>query len=279
MNDRFLQRILMGLSSILLVFSVIIAEGQTITGTVRSSIDNQPLVGVTVSISHSHKGTITDDNGKYQLRGVSPSDTIIYSFIGYENETKIVGGNSQLDVFLEATPTSLDRLVVVGYGTQKRKNVLGAVSQKDIGDITNRSTSGIARDLQGAIPGLNIKSRSGSQGADPGSPMDVNIRGFTSFNGGSPLVLVDGIEESLYYVNPNNIASVTVLKDAEAAAIYGARGAYGVILIQTKQAEAGKFKIEYTNNIGVSKTIQRTDFITNGYKYGKLVDAAIYPRS
>jgi TonB-linked SusC/RagA family outer membrane protein len=272
----------MRIATLLLIFTFGItfqSFGQHVTGTVTDSQTDDPLVGVNILVVGTSIGTTTDKNGHYSLNVPSRQDTLRFSFIGYLNKFKAINNRSEIDIFLEPTSTSLEQLVVVGYGTQKKKNLVGSVSQVQIEDMTNRANSGTARDLQGTIPGLNIKHRGGSQGADPGSPYDLNIRGFTSINGGSPLVLVNGIEEDLYYVNPNNIESVTVLKDAEAAAIYGSRGAYGVILIKTKQAKPGHFKVEYSNNIGSSTTIQRTDFITNPYLYGKYVDAAIYPRA
>ena len=162
-------------------------------------------------------------------------------------------------------------MVIVGYGTQKKANLTGAISQIGAKDIASRPVSNVVSSLQGLLPGLNIQSNNGNPGASP----DINVRGFNSINGGTPLVLIDGIQGDIERVNPADIESVTVLKDAASAAIYGARGAFGVILITTKKGKEGKMVVNYTNNFGVTSPTVRTDFISDPYVFGKTVDAAI----
>src|SRR5690606_1804132 len=160
----------------------------------------------------------------------------------------------------------------VGYGVQKKAHLTGAVSQVNAEDIALRPDANIATTLQGLMPGLNIQMNDG----DPSATPDINVRGFNSINGGSPLVLIDGIEGDITRVNPNDVESVTVLKDAASAAIYGARGAFGVILITTRTGKEGDMVVNYSNNFGWTTPTTRTDFITDPYLYGKTIDAAIF---
>ncbi len=163
-------------------------------------------------------------------------NVLIFSFLGYEKQEIILGAGYNLEVTMQEDLESLDEVVVVGYGTTKAENLVGAVGTADLENIESRPSADIASSLQGAVPGLNIRSASGG---DPSSTPQINIRGFNSINGGSPLVLIDGIEGDIANVNPNDIESVSVLKDAGAAAIYGARGSFGVVLITTKSGKEG----------------------------------------
>src|SRR5699024_1041965 len=153
-------------------------------------------------------------------------------------------------------------------------NLVGSIASMDIKDITTRPSAGIGKSLQGSIPGLNISKS--TSGGDPSQSPEINIRGFNSINGGAPLILVDGIEGNLRHVNPNDIETVTVLKDSEAAAIYGARGSFGVVLIETKSGKEGECKIGYSNNISLSTSTARKDFVTDPYIYVKTINDAIH---
>jgi len=233
----------------------------------------EPLVAVTVSVKGTTVGTSTNSNGEYQLTLPSIEGVLVINLVGYEPfETNVSSAPSLLNVVLKEEITGLDEVVVIGYGTQKKINLTGAVSQVKGEDIAVGSSANVAGALQGLLPGLNIQMNNG----DPTGTPDINIRGFNSINGGSPLVLVDGIEGNITRVNPLDIESVSVLKDAASAAIYGARGAFGVILITTKTGKAGEMVVNYSNNYGWTTPTTRTDFITDPYLYGKTIDAALY---
>lgn len=246
------------------------ADPITVTGTVTSS-DGELLPGVSIMVRGQSHGTVTDINGAYTIR-VEDDAVLIFSFIGYKTQEVAVNGRTVLNVIMEGEVTELDEVIVVGYGTQKRINLTGAVAQIGAEEIGERPAANISTTLQGLLPGLNIALNSG----DPAATPDINIRGFNSINGGSPLVLIDGIEGDITRVNPNDVESVTVLKDAASAAIYGARGAFGVILITTRTGKEGDMVVNYSNNFGWTTPTTRTDFITDPYLYGKTIDAAIF---
>ncbi|MDT0688022.1 SusC/RagA family TonB-linked outer membrane protein [Autumnicola psychrophila] len=231
-----------------------------------------PLPGVTVQIKGSSIGTVTNFDGEFTLRVPDQDAILVFSFLGYKSKEVTVGSQSTFKIRMEADSESLNEIVVVGYGTQKSENVVNSVSTAEIGDVITRPSADIASSLQGTVPGLNIRS---SSGGDPSETPEINIRGFNSINGGSPLIIVDGIEADIANINPNDIESVTVLKDAGAAAIYGARGSFGVVLITTKSGEAGEFNVQYSNNTGFTTNIARTDFVTNPATYARWVDDAI----
>lgn len=241
-----------------------------ITGTVKSD-EGELLPGVSVMVKGANYGTVTDADGVYAIEA-EPDAVLLFSFIGYRTQEVPVNGRTGIDIVLEADVKQLNEVVVVGYGTQKKLNLTGAVSQVDAEDIGQRPAANITNALQGLLPGLNIAINSG----DPAATPDINIRGFNSINGGGPLVLIDGIEGDITRVNPQDVANVTVLKDAASAAIYGARGAFGVILITTKRGKSGDMVVNYTNNFSWTKPTTRTDFISDPYTYGKIVDAAIF---
>ena len=229
-----------------------------------------PVPGVNITVKGTSQGTTTDANGEFTL-DVAANAVLLVSSVGYESQEIAVSGNEVVNIVLELSVTQLEE-VVIGYGTQKRIHLTGAVGQVKGDDIALRPSANVAGSLQGLLPGLNIQVNNGDPSANP----DVNIRGFNSINGGSPLVLVDGIEGSLSRVNPADIESVTVLKDAASAAIYGARGAFGVILITTKAGRAGDVRVTYTNNFGWTTPTTRTDFVSDPYVYGQTIDKAIF---
>ncbi|RYY01000.1 MAG: SusC/RagA family TonB-linked outer membrane protein [Gammaproteobacteria bacterium] len=230
-----------------------------------------PLAGATVSTKNGKHQTQTNKDGQFELRDVDETDIIVISYTGYSTQEFSAKDPSLTAIALVEKVQSLSDIVVVGYGTQKKVNLTGAVSQVSGADIGMRPTPNIMNSLQGLLPGLNIQANTG----DPGDRPDINIRGFNSVNGGAPLILIDGIQGDIDRVNPLDVESVTVLKDAASAAIYGARGAFGVILITTKRGKEGKVVVNYTNNFGVATPTVRTDYISDPYIYGKTVDAAL----
>lgn len=214
--------------------------------TIRVKDATGPVAGASVVVNGTNNGTFTDSNGEASLADVNPQATITVSFIGYENQTISISGRSVIDVILKVDAQTLDELVVVGYGVQKKVNLSGSVATADTKKLESRPATNIANALQGAVANLNIDPAKGT----PGSSTSMNVRGFTSINGGSPLVVIDGViseVDELNRMNPNDIESISVLKDASSAAIYGARAAFGVILINTKTGKSEKVTVNYSN--------------------------------
>lgn len=246
-----------------------------VSGTITDET-GQSLPGVNILEKGTTSGTVSDIDGKYTLDVQDENAVLVFSFIGYETQEIPVNGRSTLNVTLFEDVQALDEVVVVGYGTQKKVNLTGAVNQISGDEIRDRPQTNISSMLQGAIPNLNITMASGT----PGQMGRLNIRGVTSIDGnnaqtGAPLVLIDGIPGTLDRLNPEEVESISVLKDAASAAIYGARGAFGVVLITTKSGEPGKTVIRYNNSFGFSTPTVSTDFMTKGYDWMKLNDAAL----
>lgn len=233
-----------------------------LSGTVKDNVGN-PLSNVSVFVKNSSKGTTTNSTGHFSIV-VSPKDILVFSFVGYETKEVGVEGQTDMTVSLEARANSLNEVVVVGYGTQKKVNLTGAVDMVTSERLEKRPIVDAGQGLQGVIPNLNVSIRNG----DPTQPADFNIRGYESINGGSPLILVDGVPMSLQLINPDDIASVTVLKDASAAAVYGARAAFGVILVETKKGKSGqKVKVQLSTEQSIAKPIFLMDVVTDPYQY------------
>lgn len=246
----------------------VITPVRRVTGTVTDVQTGQPLPGATVLLKGTNEGTITDLQGTYTIEVPSGSSVLVYSFVGFLQEEIVVGNREVIDVSLVPDVQSLDELVVVGYGTQRKVNLTGAVSQITPEILESRPVANVSQALQGAVAGLNVSFGDGR----PGGSGNLNIRGFTSINGGEPLVLIDGVPGNIDLVNPADVASISVLKDASSAAIYGARAAYGVILVTTKDGRPGELKITYRGNYSVGTPTTSHDFMDNGYEMAKLVD-------
>lgn len=246
-----------------------------VTGTVLDET-GQSLPGVNVIEKGTTSGAVSDADGKYSLEVFNENAILVFSFIGYQTQEVPVNGRAVIDLTLDPDIKSLDEVVVVGYGTQKKVNLTGSVDQISGDEIRDRPQTNISSMLQGAMPNLNIRMASGT----PGQMGSLNIRGVTSISRntartGAPLVLIDGIPGTLDRLNPEEVQSISVLKDAASAAIYGARGAFGVVLITTKNGESGKTVIRYNNSFGFSTPTVSTDFLTKGYDWMKLHDAAL----
>ncbi len=242
---------------------------------VRGQVVNttgEALVGVSIQLAQSNIATASQNDGSFILPVVQNQGQLLITALGYEDQQVNYSVGTPLYIVLVPTTSDLEEVVIVGYGVQKKANLTGAVAQINAEDIALRPDANISATLQGLMPGLNIQVNHG----DPSATPDINVRGFNSINGGTPLVLIDGIEGNITRVNPNDVESVTVLKDAGTAAIYGARGAFGVILITTKTGKAGTTAVNYTNNFGWTTPTARTDYISDPYVYAKTVDAAIY---
>ncbi len=220
--------------------------------TIRGKVTDEKgegLPGVSILIKGTQQGTSTGETGTFTLKVPDERATLVFSFVGYLTQEVVVGNKTTIDISMEADIKALEDLVVVGYGTQKKVNLTGAVSHVTSEVLENRPLSNVAQGLQGIIPNLNITQSSGALGRSA----DFNIRGFTSINGGSPLILINGVPGDINLLNPNDIQEVSVLKDAASAAIYGARGAFGVILITTKKGGEHKPRVTLSTNYAINK--------------------------
>ncbi|WP_294534764.1 TonB-dependent receptor [uncultured Bacteroides sp.] len=219
----------------------------TCTGVVNDAMG--PVIGASVLVKGTSNGAITDMDGKFSLSNVKKGDILQISFVGYATQ-EVQWTGQPLSVFLKDDTKKLDEVVVVGYGTQKKVNLTGAVTMAEGDVLQDRPIANVTQGLQGAIPNLNITFDGGS----PTASASINVRGATSLNGGSALILVDGVETSdISLVNPQDIESISVLKDASSAAVYGARAAFGVVLITTKKGAKGqKLRVNYNNNFSWS---------------------------
>ena len=244
-------------------------DSKKLTGQI---LDNhgEPVIGANVIVKGTTSGTITDIDGNFSLE-VPQSGTLIVSYIGYLTKEMPIGKQNNLKITLLEDTQALDEVVVVGYGAQKKVNLTGAVGTIDSKVLESRPIMNSTSALQGTIPNLQITSNSG----EPGTSATLNIRGTTSINGGSPLVLVDGVEMNLDMINPSDIANVTVLKDAAASAIYGVRAAYGVILVTTKNAGTDmKTTVSYSGNVAFSKPTVLPDMVESSWEHAEFVNRA-----
>ena len=237
-----------------------------------SVIDDEgnPLPGATIMEKGTTNGTTTDFDGNFTIKVAGAASTILVSYIGFETQEVNTTTGSNILVELQPDANALEEVVVVGYGKKSKEKLIDAVNKVDVSTIENRPLSNAANALQGASPGLNIVQSSGK----PGDAPIINIRGFTTINGGSPLVMVDGVEGDINSLNPDDIESISVLKDAGASAVYGARGAFGVVLVTTKKAKKGDFTINVNHTTAFSSPTMNTDFLTDPYESTMLVDEA-----
>ncbi len=227
------------------------------------------VAGATIIVSGTTLAAISGPGGEFTLNNVELPVELTVSLLGYEPKIVSVTTGALVEIVLGSSTTAIDEVVVVGYGRQKRVNVTGAIGTISGKDLNNRPVTNTAAALQGADPSLSITFGNGSV---EGKNFDVQIRGAVSLNTGAPLILVDGIETGLTQINPNDIESVSVLKDASSTAIYGAKASAGVVLITTKNGQAGDAKINYNARYGFSWNTTSTDFLTTGYDYVKLTN-------
>lgn len=266
----------------------------TIAGTVTDAQTGEPLPGVNVVIEGTAQGSSTDGQGNYRIEDVEVGTyTLVASFVGYRNATRTgvrveEGEATVVDFTLQQGQSSLEEVVVVGYGTQERQDVTGSISSVDVESVNRIATSSLADGLQGQIAGVNVTSTSGQ----PGGGTSIRIRGASSINAGNePLYVIDGVPffnnlgadatgvtegpdvSPLSTINPSNIESIEVLKDASATAIYGARGSNGVILITTKDGESGTQQVNFSSKFGVSEARKTIDML-NAKQFAELSNRA-----
>ena len=247
------------LNSIMLLFSIVFllfygantfAQTTTIRGSIQDS-NGQSLIGVNVIVKGTQQGTVTDIDGNFILSVPSPNSILEVSYIGYQSQEIALNGRTSINVTLEEDTQSLEEVIVVGYGTQKKINLTGSVQNVSSDDIVKRNVSNTSIALQGLVPGVSVTTSSGRPGYDGAG---IKIRGTGSINSSSsPLILIDGVIADTYglnFIDMNSIESISVLKDAASASIYGSRASNGVILITTKRAKDNKLNISYSGYVG-----------------------------
>lgn len=244
------------------------AQDVTVNGKVYDE-NGLPIPGVSILIKGTSKATVSDFDGNYQIKAISKG-TLVFSFIGYSIVEESIKGRTHIDVKLNPSTESLQEVVVVGYGTQKKSVVTGAISSVRAKDLEKVPNGRIEQSLQGRVSGVTIAASSGQ----PGSNSTVRVRGVTTFAGNDPLWVVDGVvvdAGGIGFLNQSDIESIEVLKDAASAAIYGTRAASGVILVTTKKGKSGKMTVSYNGFAGISSPEKTLDLL-NATQYGALVN-------
>jgi len=262
------------LGLLLFTLSTLLSFGQNkpIHGTVTDE-KGTPLAGVTLTLKGTPKATTTNEKGQFDLPASDAGATLVCTSIGYATQEIRLKNHNTLTIVLKDAASGLNEVVVVGYGTQKKVDLTGAVSQVGKEVFEDRPLPNVTRGLEGVIPNLNIKMTDGK----PIRSSDYNVRGTTSIGaGGSALIMIDGVPGDPNMLNPNDIENVTVLKDAAASAIYGARGAFGVILITTRSPKKGRTQLNFSSSLTFSAPTIKPKFVTNGYTWTKNFDSAYY---
>jgi len=237
----------------------VLAQSKAVSGTVKSQ-QGEPLTGVTILIEGTTQGTSTDAQGAFTLQA-KPDDMLAVSYLGYKSQRVKVGTRTKLEVVLTEDQNLMDEVVVVGYGTQRRRNIVGAVENISGEVLENRPNAYLLRSIQGQIPGVNITMADGK----PSRSASINIRANTQSigAGGSALCLIDGVEGDLTAMNPEDVESISVLKDASSTAVYGARGAFGVVLVTTKSARKDKISVDYSGSVSIISETVRPKYETD----------------
>ncbi|MEH6659710.1 TonB-dependent receptor [Leeuwenhoekiella marinoflava] len=249
--------------------SFLFAQERTVSGTVTSADDGMPIPGVSVVIEGTTTGTVTDFDGNYDIR-VNPGDVLNFSFVGFVTKTISLVDQNVINVALQTNTSELDEVVVVGYGTQRKALVTGANLQVDGDELQNQSRTNPLEALQGKTPGVQITSTSGQ----PGSGLNVTIRGLGSTGGNSPLYVVDGVlTGDISYLNNADIESISILKDAASAAIYGSQASNGVVLVTTKGGKLNSSKITFDQYYGFQSVPHKIDLL-NAKEYATIFNEA-----
>ncbi|HZB12231.1 MAG TPA: TonB-dependent receptor plug domain-containing protein, partial [Chryseolinea sp.] len=259
--------------------SAVLAQENVVTGTVIDET-GAGMPGVNVLVKGTPTGTVTDAQGSFSIN-VPSNATLVFTFVGYKTSEVPVGDRTTFNVTLQEDLTSLDEVIVIGYGTARRSDVTGAVGSVSADKLQERPATSLNQGLAGKIAGVQVNTNSGR----PGGRSNVRIRGFSSINSSNnPLYVVDGVQlpqgnqdqfsQAIDYINPNDIVSVEVLKDASSTAIYGARGANGVILVTTKRGQAGEGKITYNADFSVPTIGPNKREVLNAQEYMEVEDLA-----
>ena len=236
--------------------------------------NSQPLPGVTVVLKGTTNGTITDVDGNYFLSNVPSDETLVFSFVGMRSLEVPVSGKTSIDVVLMEETIGIEEVVAIGYGSMQKSDITSSISEVDVDQLSRQTTSSLDQSLQGLIPGVQVEQTTGN----PGGSSSIRIRGSSSVGAGSdPLFVIDGnpMPESygknqnpLSWLNPNDIESITVLKDASSTAIYGSRGSNGVILITTKSGKEGKTTVSFNASIGIQNAMANSKMdVMNAHEF------------
>ena len=234
-------------------------QKKSINGTVVDE-KGEPIPGASIVVKGTITGTITDMNGNFLLPGILKDVTLVFSFVGMKTQEILVTNLNKLNITLLPSNESIDEVIVVGYGTQKKSNLTGAVQQISSKDLENRTVINIGQALQGLIPNMNVVISNGRANTNP----SINIRGMGSLSGGDPLIVIDGVPSTMtefMAINPNDVETVSALMDASSAAIYGARAAFGVILVTTKSPSKSDMQVVFNSNISFRTPTVLPDFI------------------
>ncbi|MEM6633910.1 MAG: TonB-dependent receptor plug domain-containing protein [Bacteroidota bacterium] len=267
-------------------------QNRLIRGAVQQASDGAPLSGATVLIKGSTQGTFTQEDGRYQIEVPSDNATLVFKYVGFEEQEVPVAGRTTIDISMIASDQYLDEIVVIGYGSVKKSDLTGSVSSLKADDLTPGANISVDQMLQGRAPGVLISQKSG----EPGSAMSVKIRGASSISASNePLYVIDGLpvnndpvitgtgsgfvgsqnpRNPLNSLNPTDIESIEILKDASATAIYGARGANGVVLITTKKGTGGSMRLTYDGYYGIQSVANKLELL-NPSQYQSTLNAII----
>lgn len=263
-------RYLLGIALCFILFpTVILAQDNTITGTVTDAQTKDPLIGVSVAEKGTTNGTITNIDGKFTIKA-SMGTVLIFNYLGYESKEVTVTSN-EMNVQLGESTELLDEVVVIGYGVQKKSVVTAAISQISADDLKNTSTPRVDNALQGLVSGVQVTTSSGQ----PGASSKIRVRGTGTINNSDPLYIIDGmpVDGGIDYLNPSDIASIEILKDAASGAVYGARAANGVVLVTTKSGKEGKVKVTYDFSYGWQRPWRERELL-DGTQYATLMNEA-----
>jgi len=247
--------------NLLLVFMLLtvmqVLAQRTITGTVTSMDDGAGIPGVSIMIKGTTQGTTTDIEGKYSLNVRKDATALIYSYVGMKKQELSITGSNIMNVTLESEAIDVEGVVVVGYGVMRKSDVTGSVGRVNVEDLKKVTTIDAAQALQGRVAGVNVISNSGN----PGAGVKIRVRGIGTINNSDPLFVVDGFPMGdMSHIAPNDIESMEVLKDASATAIYGSRGANGVILVKTRAGLKGKkFEVQANVQTGISQVAKKLE--------------------
>jgi TonB-dependent starch-binding outer membrane protein SusC len=257
----YLKSFMVLMFSVAMTSQLAFAQGRKVSGRVTDSADNSGIPGASVIIKGTTKGVATDENGNYSIEVGSNAEALVFSFVGYQSQDVTVGNQNTINVKLSTDAQMLSELVVTGYQQLRKKDITGAVTVVNADELKTVKSSSFVQNLAGRASGLTV-STSGS----PGDATNVRIRGISSFTSNDPLYIIDGVPVVDKYqntINPNDIESVQVLKDASAASIYGSRASNGVIVITTKQGKSGKAKLTYNGSVGMATAVKGYDKVLN----------------
>ncbi len=257
-------RLMAGVHQLMLTLSLLLlaslANAQSkVSGTVVDTT-GEPVIGASILVKGTSKGTVTDFNGNFTII-TSSEGTLVFSYVGYKSQTIAINGRTTINVTLEEDATTLDDVVVIGYGSVKKRNLTAAVAKMDDKGIKDRPLARAEQALQGQLAGVTVRTVSG----EPGSDQQIRVRGAASVNASSdPLYVVDGVPmTSISNLNPGDIQSIEVLKDAASAAIYGSRGSNGVVIVSTKRGKSGKPTVTFNGSVGFSQPEKKLDIMTS----------------